>query len=283
MSHQASAYVKGLLRDQVTRPQKLLLMVLADYHNTETQLSYPSLERLALESLVDERAARRILNELEGRIIERVPGQGRGNHTAYRFIAIDKEIGGYVTPFLRAGKEGRKEGRKEGQKEGRKGDFFGSAIRKEPELEPEQNLPLVADDDCPEPPDGKAGQTQHALIRERIQELYNRANPETPCPWDERTGKILKDTLDRLRWSDAALLTAVENRFASEAAVLSEDPLRWISQLDRYRAGPLDRFNRSAIGGRKHVDATTDSRDREQRELQIGHEYEKRKRTGSDN
>jgi hypothetical protein len=249
MSHQACAYVKGLLRDQVTRREKLVLWVLADYHSTETNLSYPSLKLMALESLMDVREAQRVLNKLEGRIIERVPGHGRGKFTAYRFIALDKEIDGYIAPFLRARKDGQKGGQKDGQKGGQKDGQNGRAIRKEQELEPEQeqNLPLIAEDDFPEP-DEKEGQTQHALVRERIQKLYSAANPETPCPWDGRTGKLLKDTLDRLGWADAALLTAVDNRFASEV-VLSEDPLRWIPQLDRYRAGPVDRFNKPANGG----------------------------------
>lgn len=139
-----------------------------------------------------------------------------------------------------------------------------------------QNLPLIAEDEVPEPVE-KDGQTQHALVRERIQKLYKGANPETPCPWDGRTGKILKDTLDRLRWPDAALLTAVENRFASDVA-LSEDPQRWIPQLDRYRAGPLDRFNKPVNGGKKE-NASDRLKTRLERELEISARLN-RKQTG---
>jgi hypothetical protein len=268
MSHQASAYVKGLLRDQVNPRQKLLLMVLADYHSTETLLAYPSLKRLAEESLTDERKARRILNELEGKIIERGPGNGAGNFTAYRFIAIDKEIPGYVAPLFRAQKAGRKGGQKAGQND--------TAIRKELEPEQEQTLPLIAEDHFPEPAE-KGGQTQHALVRDRIQKLYNAANPETPCPWDGRTGKILKATLDRLRWPNAAFLTAVENRFTSDVA-LSEDPRRWIPQLDCYRAGALDRFNKP-VNGEKKENANDKLKTRLERELEISARLD-RKQTG---
>jgi hypothetical protein len=281
MSHQASAYVKGLLRDQVTRREKLLLFVLADYHSTETRLSYPSLRTtLAPESLMDEREAQRVLDGLEGRIIERVPGCGRGRTTGYRFIELDAEIPGYVPPPLRAQKGGQKDGQKGGHKDGQKGGHkdgqIDDAIRKEQELElepeQEQNLPLIADDDYERVE--KGGQTQHAIVRERIQKLYNAANPATPCPWDARTGKILKDTLDRLCWPDAALLAAVENRFASEV-VLSEDPLRWISTLASYVSGPLNQFNRP-LGGPKHANATAASQDRLRAEFAICDELDRR-------
>jgi hypothetical protein len=137
MSHQASGYVKALLRDQITRREKLLLMVLADYHSTETRTAYPSIKTLARESLMDLREARRVLDDLEGRILERVPGDGSGHLTAYRFIELDKEMRGYVSPSLRARKEGQKGGQKGGRKEGQKGGQNATAIRKE-ELEPKQ-------------------------------------------------------------------------------------------------------------------------------------------------
>jgi hypothetical protein len=143
VSHQASAYVKALGRDQVTRRQKLVLMVLADYHSTETNTAYPSSKTLARESLMDERELQRVLNELEGRILERVPGQGSGHTTAYRFIALDKEIPGYIAPFLRGQNPGQKGGQNPGQNPGQKGGQnpgqIDSAIRKE-ELEPEPEL-----------------------------------------------------------------------------------------------------------------------------------------------
>jgi Helix-turn-helix domain len=131
LSHEASAYVKKLMRDQVTRRQKLLLMVLADYHNPARQAAYPSLKLLAEESLMDVRECRRVLNEL-AHLIERVPGQGRGDFTEYRFLELDKK-GGHIAPFNPGGKGGQKEGQKGGQKEGQ----TANAIRKEPEPEPE--------------------------------------------------------------------------------------------------------------------------------------------------
>lgn len=135
MSHEASAYVKKLTRDKVTRRQKLLLMVLADYHNTARQAAYPSLKLLAEESLMDVRECRRVLNELE-HLIQRVPGQGRGDFTEYRFLALDAKEG-YMTPFNSEVKGGQKEGQKGGQKEGQ----TPHAIRKEQEHEQEHISP----------------------------------------------------------------------------------------------------------------------------------------------
>jgi hypothetical protein len=180
-------------------------------------------------------------------------------------------------------KGGRKDGQKDDQKGGQKDGQTDTAIRKElepePELEREQTLPLIAEDDFPEPPESR---TQHVIVRERIQELYKAANPGTPCPWDGRTGKSLKDTLDRLVWPDAALLAAVENRFASDGVVLSEDPHRWIPQLDRYRAGRLDRFNKPANGGMKvNANERLEQRLAEELEISARVRRERREREGS--
>jgi Helix-turn-helix domain len=101
VSQEAIEYVKGLLRDQVTRREKLLLMVLADYHNGKTQAAYPSSRELAEESLMSKREMQKVLNDLDGRIIQRVPGLGAGHYTAYRFIALEPEMSGYIAPALR--------------------------------------------------------------------------------------------------------------------------------------------------------------------------------------
>lgn len=137
MSHEASNYAKKLGRDQVTRRQKLLLMVLADYHNTARRAAWPSLPTLAEESLMDTRECRRVLKELEvAGILERLPGRGQGNYSEYRFPEIDGKQG-HIAPFCNSRKGGQKEGEKGGQKEGQ----VRHAIRKEPEPKPEHTPP----------------------------------------------------------------------------------------------------------------------------------------------
>jgi len=225
MSHQASGYVKGLLGDQVTRRQKLLLLILADYHNTETHNAYPSLKTLARESLMDEREAQRVLNEVEGRIIERVSGQGSGHLTAYRFIALDKEIPGYITPFLRAQKDGQKPGQKDGQKPGQKDGQNQSAIRKE-ELEPELKL---------EPEPEREGGT---------------AEKQAPTNLDFAITKNPQNTssdLARKFCRDGGISLTTANVAVIAAAITAESDLAGVSPLEAAQA----------LAG--HVDAARDN------------------------
>jgi hypothetical protein len=97
VSIRAVAYVKELKECEdgaaLSAGQKLLLMVLADYHNPETRTAWPSLPTLAGESLVSEAQARRYLQYLERHcvVIRLKPtSQGRGQKTEYSFLAIDQ-------------------------------------------------------------------------------------------------------------------------------------------------------------------------------------------------
>src|SRR5512141_799390 len=88
MSWKATAYVKELLR--ITPAEKLLLFVLADYHNTQMKASWPNIGTLARESLMSELNASRLLDGREKKgILERDIGRGRGNYTCYRFVELD--------------------------------------------------------------------------------------------------------------------------------------------------------------------------------------------------
>lgn len=66
MSWKATAYVKGL-RENLTRSEKLVLMMLADYHNDETGQCDPSLQRLADDCLSSRRNVIRLLQALDGK------------------------------------------------------------------------------------------------------------------------------------------------------------------------------------------------------------------------
>lgn len=110
----------------------------------------------------------------------------------------------------------------------------------------------------------------HSIVRTRINELYSQFNPGHEAPWDGRTGKVLKETIDKLKFSAESLLTCVDNRFASEV-VLCEDPREWIPRLALYLRGPVNQFNRplNGNGKGKNGNATQASRERLQRELDI--------------
>lgn len=96
MSWHATAWVKELHKcpdgAQLSRGQKLLLFVLADYHNTSAKQAWPSVLTLASESLLSISQAKRDLKYLEEHlVIERARPRkyGRGYLTAYRFLELD--------------------------------------------------------------------------------------------------------------------------------------------------------------------------------------------------
>ena len=102
MSWKATAFVKKL-RD-VTRSEKLLLMVLADYHNNAKRAAWPSVKTLAEDCLMSERTVERMLARLEGRFLLRCKGNGRGNVSAYQFIGLDTIKGEKIPPFSEQGR-----------------------------------------------------------------------------------------------------------------------------------------------------------------------------------
>lgn len=96
---------------KLTRTEKLVALVLADYHQIGDKHTFPSLVSLAGESLMDERMCRRTLASLEekGVILRVKPDvQFRGVTTFYTFPEIDKEGSG--TPLKKPRKEGDKGG-----------------------------------------------------------------------------------------------------------------------------------------------------------------------------
>src|SRR4051794_21260697 len=119
MSDLARAYVKQLGRDRVTRPQKYFLFMLADYHSVAYGCAWPSLPTLAEDNLMSARQVRRLLHDLR-HLVEYVPGKGRGNLSAYRFLELD-DFAKNVPFFVE----------KRGAKGDRKGDIFAGPIRKE--------------------------------------------------------------------------------------------------------------------------------------------------------
>lgn len=97
MSHRATLYAKELRicpnGELVSKMEKLVLYALADYHQDKMGVyTFPSVERIAEESLMDNRSCRRLLASLECKgVIERQRGehQGRGHLTFYRFPQLD--------------------------------------------------------------------------------------------------------------------------------------------------------------------------------------------------
>ena len=63
MSWHATSSIKRL-RENLTRSEKFLLLILADYHNDETGRCDPAVKTLAIDALMSERHAMRTLKEL---------------------------------------------------------------------------------------------------------------------------------------------------------------------------------------------------------------------------
>ena len=96
MSWEATAYVKSLDAcpdgAPLSRGQKLLLFVLADYHNTAHRAAWPSVPTLAGESLTSLAQVKRDLAYAEEHLVieRRHPEKmGRGWTVAYAFLKLD--------------------------------------------------------------------------------------------------------------------------------------------------------------------------------------------------
>lgn len=109
MSWRATAYVKKLGADRVTRAEKLLMFVLADQYLDDRKQAHPqSVAELAADALMSERQARRSLRALEQKgLLLTLCRRGREHTNFYRFL--DLEGGDTSTPFD-AGKPDRPSG-----------------------------------------------------------------------------------------------------------------------------------------------------------------------------
>jgi hypothetical protein len=97
LSWQATSYVKTLKIAQdgsaVTRSEKLLLLILADYHNTEQKAAWPSANTLAVDTLLTVRHVRRVLASVKKKGVlctsQRLHTDGHFDSNLYHFHALD--------------------------------------------------------------------------------------------------------------------------------------------------------------------------------------------------
>jgi hypothetical protein len=128
MSWRCSGFVKSLLKgingEPLTRSEKLIALVLADYYDESYGFAWPSISRLARESLMSGRMVRRVLRSLEEKgILQTRKGGGVGCTSRYRFPGLvdsentamvsvlntttgGKAINGKGTPAVRKGTPG---------------------------------------------------------------------------------------------------------------------------------------------------------------------------------
>jgi Helix-turn-helix domain len=105
MSWQASAYVSKLITtasgEKLTRSEKILALLLADRHNPDYDIAWPSVRKLAEEALMSERRARDLLHSLERKGVIRIERRWIGPQQCatnlYRFPALASQGGGAIS------------------------------------------------------------------------------------------------------------------------------------------------------------------------------------------
>lgn len=147
MSWKATAFVKEITSG-ITVAEKMVMFVLADYHNTTQKVAWPSVPVLAREALMTQRTVYRILESLEGKKLRRIVTPGKPN--SYQFIGLDtpdiKSLLAFSTPDTTP-------------------DKFDTAIRKEePVLEPVKSNP-------PNPPSHSCARFEKPLTVRQIRHL----------------------------------------------------------------------------------------------------------------
>lgn len=90
MSWEATAYVNSI-RSGISRSEKLLLLVLANYHNKDKRAAWPSLKSLSEDGLISVRQASRLVNRLQAKGVLTITPEGARGLNIYRFVGFDVE------------------------------------------------------------------------------------------------------------------------------------------------------------------------------------------------
>lgn len=151
MSWKATAWVKELDKG-ITRSEKFVLLMLAEYHNTKLKAAWPSVTGLAEDCMMSKRQVQRILARLE--------------HKGWIVRTLRCELGrGQITEYLIPALDGQRKGDKMSPIKGdKKGDISTRAIRNEPVFEPV----IYPAGKCPKHPN--AGSTNHGTCYKCYQE-----------------------------------------------------------------------------------------------------------------
>lgn len=106
MSWKATAYVKGLVTapngEEITRTEKLLMFVLADYHDVRADEAWPSVKRLARDALLSEQRTKEVRESLvrKGLLVVRQIRHPDGTYASnrYAFSELGTRRGLYEPP-----------------------------------------------------------------------------------------------------------------------------------------------------------------------------------------
>lgn len=141
MSWKASAHVKELKEgsngEPLTRSEKLLLLVLADYYNEEQKCAWPSITTLAAEAMLSPRRTQELLRSAERKgvlIIHANTRDDGGSATnSYSYPLLDKGV-----QFSQGGRVRTSRGEGASSRGGRVRDG-GNSPYIEPEVEPQSD------------------------------------------------------------------------------------------------------------------------------------------------
>ena len=148
MSWRATAAVKPLLNTpagrRLTPTEKLVLFILADYHDDERGCAWPSVDRLAKEALCTTRNVQLVLKRLAGAGMLRIHSEaGKSNRYYFPFLEQSSmEFRGEINSGVKSGALGGEAGSTEGRNAEHLGGEIASSPKPplEPPLEPSKNI-----------------------------------------------------------------------------------------------------------------------------------------------
>lgn len=254
MSWKASAYVKEITHG-ITPSEKLVLFVLADYHNTSQKAAWPNLKDLASESLLTESGLCRLLDRIEAKgFIKRISGGGRGNRTLYIIPGVDPNTD-RSTVFSEI--ETLTETALNTDRNTDRGD---SPYKEEPVLEPQTSilssppvptgdLVLKSDERVLDRPKKKQtpprGDPRHSPFLKKLNDCWVYLNPGVPnFSWSG--GEVGQLAIFLRKWPKLTIEEFHDWLMAycdSDDIVPSKTPMQFLPFIHEYATGPRDKFH----------------------------------------
>lgn len=221
MSERAREYVQDLPPEAVTSTERYLLTVVAEEYSDRFGSANLPLEDLCQETKLSRRHLRRLLAGLQG-VLDYIPGRGVGHFGQFRFPGVPA-LPKVVEKPVEALSMSRQKGDGKGTDRGQKGDAQGPPIRKDLNLDQDQNL------NPPNPLFSKGG-TLYRLTPRHHARLSRYWEKDRNQPRDVGSGYTWRNLL-RQACGDLAIALA-----DAEHDLLLMDEDLWSSRLELRKA-----------------------------------------------
>ena len=251
-----SSKVIGLVfESSLERPEKFILLALADHAKEDGSDVYPSIARIEWKTGYSERQIRTLMRNLESLgVLQMVHPGGSGPADVRKYKIVLSAIpmltdfntwkeskGAKTAPMVR--------GQSSPQKGGNLQQFKGaktapeSITNNQELLEPE---PSASRSHHLKKTSAMACEKRHPRIQEMIMRAYaDQAGID--CPWDGAEGKQLQAFLRRSpRVTDQQIAQCIANMYATVGFAKGTRPCQFLPYLEKYVHGPLNEFNRQA-------------------------------------